>query len=434
MGKIKKILENELVGGTQSTDVYPVTSTKAVYDENNVRLDTILKPATEETAGLMSPEDKKNIDDKLSKSQGGEVNKPIVITNKDSNYSTTINPDGSIYIWDKNLKENILNVQINKRENVIDINSLNGADINIGSIRNLIGETRNGSANIYSADRDIFAASKFKLRGGTNNQVLLGDGSTTDRLIKDVTAGAIQSEYNFNFVSTGNVNNFVTIKGATSTTAGVMIAADKAKLDDIENTYVSTQNGNIYSSYDTDNGNTILNVTGNYGEEGSAGIIRLKYTEDGRGKLSIMLDGGESSVNAEKFSSIISPNKNEVWSTDGGRINVLDLLSNAAIYVAGGFELAESGIDNTTVIDSPDKIIYDKTVLGGGRFLARKGMICYTHWKADISKNIAPPSRYGIETDGGVFPFNNQMYRFAINNYIYTAVCSNGKCTMKRLQ
>ena len=42
MGKIKKILENELVGGTQTTDVYPVTSTKAVYDENNERLDHIL--------------------------------------------------------------------------------------------------------------------------------------------------------------------------------------------------------------------------------------------------------------------------------------------------------------------------------------------------------------------------------------------------------
>ena len=42
MGKIKKILENNLVGGTQSTDVYPVTSTKAVYDEKNVSLDTIL--------------------------------------------------------------------------------------------------------------------------------------------------------------------------------------------------------------------------------------------------------------------------------------------------------------------------------------------------------------------------------------------------------
>lgn len=42
MGKIKKILENELVGGTQSTDVYPVTSVKAVYDEENERLDNII--------------------------------------------------------------------------------------------------------------------------------------------------------------------------------------------------------------------------------------------------------------------------------------------------------------------------------------------------------------------------------------------------------
>ena len=42
MGKIKKILENELVGGVQTTDVYPVTSIKAVYDENNERLDHIL--------------------------------------------------------------------------------------------------------------------------------------------------------------------------------------------------------------------------------------------------------------------------------------------------------------------------------------------------------------------------------------------------------
>lgn len=42
MGKIRKILETELVGGMQTTDVYPVTSVKAVYDENNERLDHIL--------------------------------------------------------------------------------------------------------------------------------------------------------------------------------------------------------------------------------------------------------------------------------------------------------------------------------------------------------------------------------------------------------
>ena len=54
MGKIKKILENELVGGTQTTDIYPVTSTKAVYDENNERLDHILEASDEKLSELKS--------------------------------------------------------------------------------------------------------------------------------------------------------------------------------------------------------------------------------------------------------------------------------------------------------------------------------------------------------------------------------------------
>ena len=155
MGKIKKILETELVGGTQSTDVYPVTSTKAVYDENNVRLDTILKPATEETAGLMSPEDKKNIDDKLSKSEGGEVNKHIVVTNKDSNYSTTINPDGSIYVWNKSFKDNILTIKPSSYGPTIGIEVLGKPLIlnNVSSINN----TGNMSFDFQVRNNDVYA-------------------------------------------------------------------------------------------------------------------------------------------------------------------------------------------------------------------------------------------------------------------------------------
>lgn len=41
MGKIEKIIKKGPVEG-QTTEVYPVTSTKAVYDENNKRLDTII--------------------------------------------------------------------------------------------------------------------------------------------------------------------------------------------------------------------------------------------------------------------------------------------------------------------------------------------------------------------------------------------------------
>ena len=47
MGKIRKITENELIGGIQSTDVYPVTSVKAIYNENNERLDHTLNNIAE---------------------------------------------------------------------------------------------------------------------------------------------------------------------------------------------------------------------------------------------------------------------------------------------------------------------------------------------------------------------------------------------------
>lgn len=113
-------------------------------------------------------------------------------------------------------------------------------------------------------------------------------------------------------------------------------------------------------------------------------------------------------------------------------LNILNLLSNAAIYVAGGLEIAESGIDNTTVIDNPDSIIFDRSL---GRFLARKDLTCYAHWNADIPKNIAPPSRYGIEHNTGVFPFNGQLYKFSnLKNNIYVANCSDtGDCSMTKL-
>ena len=50
MGKIKKILENNLIGGNSDIEVYPVTSTSAVYDSNNENLDVIVPKVRLETA------------------------------------------------------------------------------------------------------------------------------------------------------------------------------------------------------------------------------------------------------------------------------------------------------------------------------------------------------------------------------------------------
>ena len=53
MGKIEKIIKKGSVEG-QTTDIYPVTSTKAVYDENNERLDKILEASQEKLTELES--------------------------------------------------------------------------------------------------------------------------------------------------------------------------------------------------------------------------------------------------------------------------------------------------------------------------------------------------------------------------------------------
>ena len=188
---------------------------------------------------------------------------------------------------------------------------------------------------------------------------------------------------------------------ATIESAGVMTADDKAKLDNINKTYLPLSGGTL------------------------TGVLRLTEINSDQNGLDINNVNGIQSVDQDK---VLTP---EVWTTNGGSIDLINLIKNAAIYVVGGFEIAES-IDNTTVVDNPDNIIYDRSILGG-RFLAKKGLTYYTHWKADISKNIDPPSRYGIETDNGVFPFNNQMYKFSNYDDIYIATCSNGTCSMKKL-
>lgn len=343
------------------------------------------------------------LNDKLSKSQGGEIKKPIVVTNNDSNYKTIINPDGSIYIFSKNYNGNIFNIIPNGLN--INISANNGVGIiNIHDIVKLVSKSH--KEPIYDSNYNTFTASGFKLTYGTDEQVLLGDGSTTGKLIKDIRVNqAGINKKNTLMVTVQYIDGTALgteLPKATIESAGVMTADDKAKLDNINKTYLPLSGGTL------------------------TGVLRLTEINSDQNGLDINNVNGIQSVDQDK---VLTP---EVWTTNGGSIDLINLLKNAAIYVAGGIEIAESGIDDTTVVDNPDSIIYDGRILGG-RFLARKGLTCYTHWKADIHKNIAPPSRYGIETDNGVFPFNNQMYKFSQYNDIYIATCINGGCSMEEL-
>ena len=340
------------------------------------------------------------LNDKLSKSQGGEIKKPIVVTNDDSNYKTIINPDGSIYVFSKNYNGNIFNIIPNGLN--INISANNGiGTINIHDIVKLV--SKSNKEPIYNASYNTFTASAFKLTYGTNEQVLLGDGSTTGKLVKDIRVNqAGINKKNTLMVTVQYIDGTALgteLPKATIESAGVMTADDKAKLDDIPNTYLPLSGGTL------------------------TGVLRLNEINSDQNGLDINNVNGMQSVDQDK---VLTP---EVWTTNGGSIDLINLLKNAAIYVAGGFERVGANVNNTTVIDNPDNIIFSRT----GRFLAKKDSVYYTHWNADISKNIASPSRYGIETNEGVFPFNNQMYKFINYDEIYIAICINGVCTMEEL-
>lgn len=221
-------------------------------------------------------------------------------------------------------------------------------------------------------------------------------------MIRQINIDKTETDYRITIVDTNNDVKDIIFNGATKELAGIMTASDKAKLDDINKTYLPLSGGTL------------------------TGTLRLNDLNSDENGLDINNVNGIQSVDQNKVSTP------EVWTTNGGSVNLLNLLSNAAIYVAGGFELARPNVDNTTVVDNPDIIIFDGSVLGG-RFLAKKDSVYYTHWNADISKNIAPPSRYGIETDNGVFPFNNQMYKFSQYDDIFIATCINGGAAMEEL-
>lgn len=248
--------------------------------------------------------------------------------------------------------------------------------------------TTSSSTKISSSQIE---ANSFVKHNATNKDVLLGDGSTTDRLIKDVKAAAIQSEYNFNFITTGNVNNFVTIKAATSTTAGVMTAADKTKLDDVPNIYAEKSKtisnitvGNrpnkrgLYIAIDyadrTNPGTTVNIPNATTASDGCmsyedknkldnientylplsggtlTGTLRLNDINSNRNGLDINNVNGIQSVDQDKVSTP------EVWTTNGNSIPLNIANGIAKLDQNGNIPLKNLGNIDTQIALVVDKL------------------------------------------------------------------------------
>lgn len=170
----------------------------------------------------------------------------------------------------------------------------------------------------------------FQLAGGTDQDVLLGDGTTTGKLVKDIR------------VNQDNVDKKNTLllmlqyidgtalgtefPAATKELAGLMTAADKAKLDDIENTYLSLSGGTL------------------------TGTLRLNdINSDGNG-LDINNVNGIQSVDQDK---VLTP---EVWTTNGNSIPLNIANGIAKLDQNGNIPLKNLGNIDTQIALVVDKL------------------------------------------------------------------------------
>lgn len=212
---------------------------------------------------------------------------------------------------------------------------------------------------------------------------------------------------------------------------------DESKIDNLSG-YVSTHGGHISTILYEDTHKCEMIIGGDDNIENSSGRITIERTIDGSSETVIDIDGENSNISAdsanftsnvtsEAFKSFENPNKNEVWSTNGGRIDVLNLLKNAAIYVEGEITRAAGSINYNDVINYPNSIVFDTVT---GMFYAKKDDKLYTHWNAYLQKNIYPPEKYGAVVDNYVYPLPKQMYRFGGDNNIYICSYLNNVATM----
>ena len=89
MGKIKKIVDSASFDESQYIDIYPVTSTKAVYDENNKRLDNILEESQNKFSELELEQIQGGVYD-ISAHNNNAVFKSLQALLSSSNLSTLI--------------------------------------------------------------------------------------------------------------------------------------------------------------------------------------------------------------------------------------------------------------------------------------------------------------------------------------------------------
>lgn len=161
------------------------------------------------------------------------------ITVDDGNNSANFTPTSiELGLGDSNVK-----THISAQEIITDKISITAAlplttyDVSITSDRIQLSKDNDTLEYTVIRPSGILTNGSIRLKNGTNNQILLADGSTTSEVVSYISTSPQVDCYIVNILNIDGTHDSFTIPRATKELAGLMTAADKAKLDDVPNIY-----------------------------------------------------------------------------------------------------------------------------------------------------------------------------------------------------
>ena len=299
-------------------------------------------------------------------------------------------------------------------------------------------QTPGGATHVTTIQPTGIRSSMFQLTDGTNQDVLLGDGST---IKLGQSNGVAKLDQSGNIVLVVNHLPTTDIK----TNKIYLIRKNETGVDNtyIEYVYINgsweklgeyTPSVDLSNCVKTDESSTInadVTVNGKISSTDANIVIDSGKLELHEGSYGINFISGKDS----SYISTTNGNANEYFAADGSIQTVPDLNSIIlqmqvvrSINVSG---FSIEGTPVTGVADIPEGIYYNPNTC---TFVAKSNNKYYTSWKKNPSENIADESHYGIPSDNGVKPYVGQSYSSIDTLKVASQVASDGSVILENVE
>ena len=311
-------------------------------------------------------------------------------------------------------------------------------------------QTPGGAKHVTTIQPTVIRSSMFQLTDGTDQDVLLGDGSTI-KLGQSNGVAKLDQNGNIPLENLGNLDTQIVLVVNHLPTTDIktnkiyLIRKNETGVDNtyIEYVYINgsweklgeyTPSVDLSNCVKTDESSTInadVTVNGKLSSTDANIVIDSGKLELHEGSYGINFISGEDS----SYISTTNGNANEYFATDGSIQTIPDLdtiYKYMQVYraiIISGFSI--EGTPVTGVADIPEGIYHNPNT---DTFVAKSNNKYYTSWKKNPSKNIADESYYGIPSDNGVKPYVGQSYASENTLKVASQVASDGSVILEDVE